>query len=421
MKKRIILKQINIFFIVFIFCLLFSSCVIQKKSLMRTIFKMKIGYGENEIGLISDNKMSKNIINIVYKNGFYYIADNVNNKILKTTEKGNLLMIIYNKDFNPTLKPTRHYDMENNGNTEEENKIIYTKLYSEYPVYSPSFIAADLNKNIYFVNSHPSYKKMDEFGAIYGQLILKFNNNGEFQYSIGKNGQFTSPFGDVVSMNTDENDNLLVMENEENSIVVYKFSSDGNLLKKSIINRSNIPLNAREIDYTAYMVDAKLGYSENTIYVTAQMIKETNENGNINYESAYERILEYSIEDEKYGKALFRINLQFIDVAKVISDRPDLKNILGDKQKIPKPFDNFLGVDTNNYIYFSQKDTINDLVDNIYSESLIIYDHNGRMANNFSVRYSSGGSYVSPMFFSESGIIYSYYIKNGEISFVVIN
>ncbi|HPO51137.1 MAG TPA: hypothetical protein PLO89_12495, partial [Spirochaetota bacterium] len=146
----------KIFLILFIFSFSFS-CVFQKRSPMEVLFKTKIGFGENELGFISKNgAISTNAVTVSYKNGFYYIADATNNKILRTTEKGELLLAIYNPDFNPALKPTKTTEKENS------ETVVFVKLYKDYPVYEPSNICADIDKNIYFVNNLPSYKKLDE-------------------------------------------------------------------------------------------------------------------------------------------------------------------------------------------------------------------------------------------------------------------
>ncbi|OHD06062.1 MAG: hypothetical protein A2086_10400 [Spirochaetes bacterium GWD1_27_9] len=409
------MKKLVLFFITLF---LLFSCVIQKKSPMEELFKMKIGYGENELGIINNNGMvNTNTINISYKNGFYYLSDSTNNKILRTTEKGEPLLIIFNKESNPLLKPTI---TEKDPKTEEE-KIIFVKLYKDYPVYSPGLVIADIEKNIYFINRLPSYKKVDEDGNIGSEMILKFNSNGELLHEIGKNGILTVPFGYIINMTCDEKDNLIVQENFNEGTLIYKFSKNGELLKKVKITKDKIPLTSKENSYLIDIVDVKIGYYEDEIYVTCQFVKESKDVMSITkYETMYEKILKYSIKTEKFERLMLKVTPQYIDISKIASNNEEIKNLYGDKQKILKPMETILGVDENYNMFFTQKDLIYSSA-NKNNEILYVYNSGGRLIDNIYATYPYNIKYASSMYFSYTGRVYSYYIKNGEIYFVLVN
>ena len=195
---------------------------------MEILFKTKIGYGEDELGMIPKNGVVKtDAIITAYKNGFFYIADNVNNKVIRTTEKGEKLLVIYNPEFNTSLKPTI------TKNDSDSETVIFVKLYKDFPIYNPTAICADIEKNIYVVNNLPSYRKIDDDGSFVSQLILKFNSKGERLFELGKNGIGTIPFGNILGMATDEKDNLIVYESSADGPLFYKFTKNGQLEKES--------------------------------------------------------------------------------------------------------------------------------------------------------------------------------------------
>jgi hypothetical protein len=410
---------LNRYIILMLLFLLLSSCVYQKKSAMDELFSMKIGYSENELGLLSkDEVINSDTMNIYYKHGFYYISDAVNNKILKTTEKGEPVLVIFNKDYNPTIKPTV---VEKDTTSDHEN-LVYVKLYKDYPVYSPGLITSDINKNIYFINRLPSYRIANDDGTIYEQMVLKFDSKGDFVYEIGQNGVSSTPFGFIMSINIDEKNNLIVQENNDKGILIYKFAEDGTLLKKAQIEKEKIPVQDKEKTFLFDIVDTKIGYFENDIYLTVQFIKETQEPLSVTkYETMYEKIFKFSLDTMNFDpRPLMRVNTQYVDISKHSSNASEIKELYGDKQKIMRPIETLIGIDDMHNLYFSQKDVILSKSD-INNESLHIYNSFGGLLKNVSVKYPQGVKFASDMFFSSNGKIFSYYVKEGEIHFVLIN
>lgn len=410
MKQTTIRSLIISFILIMLF-----SCVIQERSPMEVLFKTKIGYAESELGIIAkDGAVKTDSIITSYKNGFFYIADSINNKIIRTTEKGEILLIIYNPDFNPTFKPTVTKNISN------DETVVFVKMYKDYPVYNPTAICADIDKNIYFVNNLPSYKKIDEDGSFLSQMILKFNGKGELEYELGKQGIGTMPFGYIESIATDEKENLIVQENCTNGIIIYKFTKEGILEKEVKITKADIPLTTKENGYLLEIIDLKIGYFENDIYLTCQFVKEVKEVPALSkYEAVYEKVMKYSLATAKFERLLLKITPQYFDLTKV-SNNSEIKDLYGDKQKVVRPTETFIGMDEGYNMYFSQKDVMLS-TSNRNNEILYIYTNNGRLLNNIYVNYKSDIIYASTLFFSPNGRVYSYYIKDDEIYFILIN
>src|SRR4030042_7182937 len=78
-------KILSVIFITFLLCSCFKP---REKALNNNNnFSLKIGFKENEIANFSNDKMfSEEMLSSFYRNGFYYVADIRNNKIMKFTE-----------------------------------------------------------------------------------------------------------------------------------------------------------------------------------------------------------------------------------------------------------------------------------------------------------------------------------------------
>jgi hypothetical protein len=407
----------NSLVLIMVFCILtVTGCFNSYRSTLDLLFKMKIGSGENELGLLSpDGIFYSDSLNIHYQNGFYYLSDAINQKIMKVTEKGEPVLIIYNRDYNPSIVTT------DNSNDSEQTQSVFVKLYKEFNLIKPGKITADIEKNIFVVNGTSSYYKDNLSGTINSQSVIKFNSHGDPLFELGQNGISTVPFGYIVDMITDEAGNLIIYENYQDGAIIYQFTTDGILLKKVKISRNMIPLNTKENNYIIDIVNIKPGYIRNDIYVTCQFIKEIKETaGNIRYETLYEKILRFNLETEKFDRLLLRLNPQTADISKIIENNTELQNLYGGKNKIVRPFESLLGIDSSHNIYLSQKDLIYSVF-NVNNQILLIYNSYGRVINQISAAFDKEIQFVSGMYFTSSGMVYSYYVKNGEIYFVIIN
>lgn len=378
------------------------------------LFSLNFGYNDNEIGInLNSENMLEYGFDFDYKNNFFYISDYINNKVVKLTEKGEALLIVYNPETNTILKST-------DATTATGDEILFTKLYREYGLYTPEIIASDGDRNIYVVNKDPKLKKINENQSVSDQLILKFNNNGDFLYIIGTEGKGSlTPFTHITDIKIDEKNNLLVKEDFDENTLIAKFDKNGALLKKSIVNKKEIPLQKNEENLIAIQSGVFLGYKEDELYITSQFIKENLESSLIlKYETLYEKLFGYSLQNDKYQRLIMKIQQKFTDISK-LSNYADIKDLYGDNKVIARPIDDFAGIDINSNIYFIQRN-ISIKGKNINDFTLAEYDTNGRLKKNYIVNYPSDIEVTSNLLISDLGAAYSYYIKGEEITFVKI-
>ncbi len=405
--------------------ILFSCFQNKEKSEFLEIFKIKIGFNENDLGLFSKNDIiNNNTITVENSGGFFYISDIKNNKIMKITRTGVPILILYNPDNNPHFKATISNNPLNNDNTNDNkddnsSDIAFVKIYREFDIYSPGQITSDIDKNIYLVNNLPKYKKINNDESVSESMILKFSRKGDLLFLLGNEGINTNPFGNISDLIVDNGNNLIIQENTIKEYIFYKFDPSGKLTAKIIISNNDIPILNKERDYIVDILDAKAGYLENEIYITCQYVKKTTQNFSMTtYETQYEKIFKYSIINKKITKMVMKLEPQYIDITKM--KKNEKNNVLfGDKTKILRPFLNYIGTDISGNFYFSERQfTFDELNQNIHI--IFIYDNKSHLKTSQEVKFPGDIEYCSDFFISPEGKIYSYYVRNGEIQFVSI-
>ena len=393
------------------------SCTTEKKGSLKELFSFKIGYEEKELAVIAGKQTTEDdIMNFFYKNGFYYISDGINNKIMKLTEKGEPILTIYNKENYPHTSPTEN---SNNEGTGDEN-IIYIKLFKQFDLFSPGIITADINKNIYVINKNPADKQFDGKDSVSDEMVVKFDTNGNFLYRLGREGINRAPFGYILRMITDNNNNLVIIERVINGIKVYQFSPEGKHLKSSDISISDVPIITNEeknviIDF----VDFIPGYVKDEIYITCQYISKEESTLSISkYDTLYEKIFRYSLASNRFEQMVLKVLPEYEDLTKY--ENPVVEKFYGDKKKVMKPIASLIGIDEENKIYLYQRELplLKLKEDN---ELVTIYFADGKFYGKNRVVYPLDIDFHSKMFLSPDGKVFSYFISKGEVHFALIN
>lgn len=409
-----------------LFLCIFSSCSKEnskRHSPIKKIFSFKIGYDKEELGLLPSKQGTGSTLNYYYNNGFYYLSDATNNKILKITETGVVILSIFNKENYPELLSNVASSEENTSDATET--FEYLKLYNPYNLVRPGYISADIEKNIYVVNKDPDYKKLNNTNQIEDELIVKFNAKGEFQYLLDKNGiqkenkTEISPFSYLFKIGNDINNNLIAIEGYNNDLNLYKFSKEGKLLSKSILSLKNLPLSKNETNNIILLIDVIPGCLEDEVYVVYQFISKENVSAIDTFRIEYEKIFRFSLKENKFDKMLLKTSVEYEDLTKHKFE-PAVVELYGDMKKIQKPLQTFIGVDGENNIYFYQSELpTNSLITKNFN--LMKYNANGRLESKRYISYPYDIIYHSKMFLTSKGKIINYIAKEDEVTFVSIN
>jgi hypothetical protein len=218
------------------------------------LFSIPIGTGEEQIGVIKQtNGELVGPSSVLFRNGFFYVVDPLNNKVLKITTPGDIILVL-----------SQGYEEKN-----DTDELLRTKQRRFYPFSQIGNIAVDNENNIYLeeklLEKEPQKDEVDLFistdsrmegnGERYVSRILKFDRLGNYLFSIGKNGPETEPFYYLYQMNVDRNGNLTVLTADQNweEWIDYEFDHDGRFLSKRSVGYSEV-FDGKDMDERSFFI-----------------------------------------------------------------------------------------------------------------------------------------------------------------------
>ena len=150
--------------------------------------------------------------------GSYYIVDKASRKILYYNNYGKLNYIIYHPDY--------RFDSDKGNPKYLDKQWIFGEI---------SQIAANMDR-LYVVSSALPQSSPREYTKK-AQVVLAFDNKGEFLYQIGSAGIDSEPFlFTVVKLFIDSQGRLFVITRQTESYQIYRFSSEGRLISKFVLS-----------------------------------------------------------------------------------------------------------------------------------------------------------------------------------------
>jgi hypothetical protein len=195
------------------------------------LFSVPIGSGAEEIGVVNENQ--GNFVGprqVLFRNGFFYVIDEVNQKIMKITTPGDIILIL----------------ADGTGETEPGDSVLKTKERKQYDFNHIGRITVDSENSIYVEDRSLVSKSADssidiigfgeeEGGGDEGTMqshVLKFDRLGNYLYSIGRQGRGGEAFNYIFNMEIDSESHLVVLTTDENweNWTYYVYDRTGNLL-----------------------------------------------------------------------------------------------------------------------------------------------------------------------------------------------
>ena len=229
MKKTITL------FLIFL-TLFFYSC--SRKNLLQSVseeelFSLKYGNFEDELNLFGITNIGKVTTSITMKDGFFYIVNGQNQKILSFNSYGDLLSVYYNEDFYKEKFPLLF-----SKSTQGLSKAV------SYPFEFDGKIVVDSKKYMYAVGIVPKERnEQDEKeNLLYSQVVLRFSSDGTVLDYIGQQGPSGTPFPFIRKIYVNQENELIVVSNTNEGLCVYWFSSDGYLKYRIPVTQKDVPL-----------------------------------------------------------------------------------------------------------------------------------------------------------------------------------
>jgi len=236
MQKRFFLNPL--FFFIFINFFFLACYRNQISPLAREqIFTFQIGRLEDQIAIhnVKENHGTLRT-NFTMRDGLFYISDGNGEKIVRYNSYGDPLFMIYNGETNPT--PMTLITLEKMPKDE-----IITRWAFTHPLQSPGKIAVDSRKHIYVEDKLPNNQQIidNENRTLLDNIILHFNENGEYIKYLGREGINGSPFPKIEGIYASIENELVIICRLVTGWNIYWFDSDGIALYLIKINDNDIP------------------------------------------------------------------------------------------------------------------------------------------------------------------------------------
>jgi hypothetical protein len=249
------------------------------------LFSIPIGHSEEEIGILRENNgRFLGPEHVLFRNGFFFTVDTVNQKIMKITTPGDVILIIAD------------------GSMEEENaeeRVLKTKQKRYYDFNQIGNVAVDSENNLYvediflqktevetvidiFTIDDGSIGDDGEYEETYRSHILKFDRLGSFIQRIGTSGVDTEPFYYIYKIDVDRDGNLIVLTGDDDwqSWTYYRFSPEGKRLEKRNINTDELEIEEHRENRASFVMDVVPSHNPHEVvywlsyYETSQDSKE---------------------------------------------------------------------------------------------------------------------------------------------------
>ncbi len=208
---------------------------IQQELKREDRFTFNYGSFENELNLFNlSNAYTRANTQIFMKEGLFYIANSGGQKILKTSSFGDLLSFYYNPETN--IKPSFTDDLDAKSNSSTTKAI-------EYPFNHPCNLIVSDAKHIFVVDTvlEERIEYDHEENLALRNIILHFDEQGNFIDYIGQEGNNGVPFPAIEGLYTNSANDLIVTCRTQKGITIYWFNKNLNLLYKMPIFFDAVP------------------------------------------------------------------------------------------------------------------------------------------------------------------------------------
>ena len=246
-----------LFFLLVLSLLFFFGCAETRIAELKKerLFSIPIGEGEEQIGVVREQSGRFHGPSILlFKNGFFYLVDSVNQKILKITTPGDIILTLSKGEEEKS----------------QDENVLRTKQRTSYAFNAIGLITVDNENGLWvedkFLEAMPEKDEIDLFsdsgtfdegsGELYKSYILKFDRLGRFLFRIGKNGVDTEPFYYLYKMAVDRDGNITVLTADEDweSWTVYRFDAEGNALGRCGLEKETITSNINKEDNQEFFI-----------------------------------------------------------------------------------------------------------------------------------------------------------------------
>ncbi len=349
-------SKISVSVLLFLIPVLFVSCL--RKNTVESIsedelFTVSYGNFEEQLNIFSLNEIGNIQTGLFMQDGFFYLVNGENYKIMEMNSYGDLLTLYYNED-----SQTKQFI--------ESNEIKNLSIHKEiaYPFGYTGQIAVDSQKCMYVVCTIPRDRQelSSDRNTLYSQVILRVPRDGNQIDYIGQQGPGGTPFPFIRNVYVNEKDEFVAVCSANDGLMVYWFDNNGFL-------KSMVPVSSAEVPRIS-------GIDEDSqVYVTIENIVP-----DFSEYKLYVKIDNYSSYSDKASKAqagisymntlLYPLDLNTGVYGNPVSIPPYEESVTVDYSRLVYkiPYD-FLGITRNGWKFFVVSTVSGFDVEMIHSES----------------------------------------------------
>ncbi|MCL2705873.1 MAG: hypothetical protein FWE72_06665 [Spirochaetaceae bacterium] len=261
--KKILLLFISITLLTF-------SCTESDTSQLKreSLFTIQYGKMDDQLDISYDRSTAPTypaLIKMV--NGIIYVMNGNLRKIMKFTSYGDLITLIGKRDINSA----QILFEENNPQEAVNRKAIF------FPFNNIETIKVDKRQYIYVSDLLPKERyEYDERNKIMlSNIIYKFDNNCNFINSLGQDGIGGIPFPFIKSIETNNNNDIIVITITETKQIIFWFSEKGDLKFKIELDENSIPRPSEDLDFYFSIETIKVPASGYFLYIKTQYYERT--------------------------------------------------------------------------------------------------------------------------------------------------
>ena len=251
MKKLVVVLAVLSLFA----CSRGSDVELEKK----TMFTLPYGVLDDELTPLADAKVAMN-------DGFFYIIDSSLAKMMKFNSYGDLLLLQYNQEKNPT-QILAH---KNSGNAPSNKAAI------PFPYIEPSQIAVADDQAFFVADTLPDEETLwsDDYSCMLTSTVHCFDPQGKLICDLGQEGRAgATPFSRITHLEATDNRHLVVHTQTPKGQVIYWFDDSFRLLYSVLADNSILP----QEETAGYIVDLdsiSASRTDSLLFIKADYYKE---------------------------------------------------------------------------------------------------------------------------------------------------
>jgi hypothetical protein len=255
------------------------------------LFTLEYGSFEDEINLFNPSGENNFDTYIAMRDGFFYISNSAQKKVMLFNSYGDLLSFLYNPETNPapgfaSLEERHPSDGGRQTGASEERRETTARWAIPYPFESPGQLVVDSQKNVYVVDTLPAgrIERDPQSNLRLAQVVARFSDSGIFVDYLGQRGPGGAPFPWIQNIYVTKDNELVVVCRTNAGMNVYWFSATGFLRYMIAIENSKLPNPLKDTanvftslekvvpDYSRRVVYLKIDYYTNVIDAATKVL-----------------------------------------------------------------------------------------------------------------------------------------------------